>query len=407
MFKVWIVARREFLALISTKSFWLGLLLPPVAGFFTVLLALNQPALSDQGPTRILLADHSGLVAATLNELATAKDLEVVTAPDIGGPSSRLAEWSEELRQGRWLAVVEVPESISETEPIHIYMENVASSLAHQLDGLVTRAIQIERLKKAGLEPSAIDRVLLPVAVRTQRPGIAESVAQEKRAISFLLPFVTMILIMMGVMSGAVPLLQAVVEEKQQRISEVLLGSVSPLQLMFGKLLGTTTVGTTVLVFNLSGALVFTLALGLGEHIPLLALALALVVSVLAMLMYGSLFLALGAASSEIKEAQGLLMPAMLLFLAPLVSLPILTETPNHPLATGLSLFPLTAPLAMPARLGVTETVPGWQIAFCLVSVLLATLLSLWVAGRVFRIGVLSQGKLPTLRELGRWVLHG
>ena len=73
----------------------------------------------------------------------------------------------------------------------------------------------------------------------------------------------------------------------------------------------------------------------------------------------------------------------------------------------ALSLFQFTAPLAMPVRLGITQTVPSWQIALCLCLVALATALTVWAAGRVFRIGMLSQGRLPSVRELVRWIARG
>jgi len=408
MYKIWIVARREYLALVTTKSFWLGLLVPPVVGLLTMFMALSTPVVSDPGPARIVLVDHSGFVGAALEAAAQSERLQVERVRPTAWSQSRQTQSAERVRQGELFAVVDVPLEISDATPVRIQIENVASSTARWLESTVREAIRRQQLRQAGLTSPQIDRLLEPVPIQLQRPiASLEPGPSDAGELGVVLPLVAVILIMMGVLSGAVPLLQAVVEEKQQRISELLLGAVAPAHLMLGKLLGTTAVGLTVLACNLGTGIAVLFYAGLGEHVPLFALAVAVCIAGVAMLLYGALFLALGSASSELKEAQGLLMPVMLLFLAPMMALPIIADAPNGSLAVALSLFPFTAPLAMPVRLGITQTVPSWQIALCLCLVALATALTVWAAGRVFRIGMLSQGRLPSVRELVRWIARG
>lgn len=407
MFKVWVVARREYWALVSTKSFWIGLVLPPALAALTLLLAALGGSTEEDGTRRVVLVDPdnwvSGFAAA-----AEAQGFQVLREAGDTASDARRSRWAARLRSGDLAAVVEVPPNAHGGVPVKLYVDNVAGSTARWLGGAVDSAVRHERLRRAGLSAEQADAILKPVAIETQRlvgpRGQQTAVTSDAGVI---VPFLTLLLIMMGVMSGAVPLLQAVVEEKQQRISEVLLGAVPAAQLMFGKLLGTTAAGTTVLGVNVGVGALVAARLELLHHLPLPMLLVAMASSVVAMLMYGSVFLALGAASSELKDAQGLLMPVMLLFLAPLAALPLLTESPNSAWSVALSLFPFTAPLAMPVRLGVIQSVPVWQVVACFVLSGVATALTLHAAGRVFRIGMLAQGKLPSLRELARWVLKG
>lgn len=407
MYKVWIIARREYWALVSTKSFWLGLVLPPALAVLTLLLAALGSMTDEVETRRVVLIDPDGLVSG-FEKAARAHGFEVQREPRAGASDERRSRWATRLRQGELSAVVEVPPRGRSDAPVILYVDNVAGSSARWLGGAVEAAAQRERLKRAGFTADQVAELTKPVAVEIQRlVGTSAKQTAVTSDTGVIVPFLTLLLIMMGVMSGAVPLLQAVVEEKQQRISEVLLGALPPSQLMFGKLLGTTAAGTTVLGVNVGVGTLLAARLDLLDHLPLAMLLVAMATSVVAMLMYGSVFLALGAASSELKDAQGLLMPVMLLFLAPLAALPLLTESPNSWWSVGLSLFPFTAPLAMPVRLGIVQSVPTWQVVTCFVLSGAATALTLLGAGRVFRIGMLAQGKLPSLRELARWVIKG
>src|SRR5262249_53686867 len=147
---------------------------------------------------------------------------------------------------------------------------------------------------------------------------------EEDKALSLLVPFGFLMLMFMVIMVGATPLMQGVVEEKMQRIAEVLLGSVSPFQLMMGKLLGTVGVSLTLVAVYLGGAYIFALKseaaqkYGFIEHLPVELIAWFVVFQVLAVILYGSLFIAIGAACTDMKETQSLIWPVMLLATMPM-----------------------------------------------------------------------------------------
>jgi len=208
-------------------------------------------------------------------------------------------------------------------------------------------------------------------------------------------------------MMGAVPLLNSVMEEKTQRIAEVLLGSLKPFEFMMGKVLGGVGVSLTGSVVYVVGGIAMVGAMGFAEFVPYRVLPWFFVFMLLAILMIGSMLAALGAACSDPKDAQSLTLPAMLPVIAPMfVMMPVLRE-PQSGLATWMSLFPPCTPLLMLARMATPGGVPGWQPWVGLCGVILFTLISVWAGGRIFRMGILLQGKPPKLGEMLRWAIRG
>ena len=131
---------------------------------------------------------------------------------------------------------------------------------------------------------------------------------------------------------------------------------------------------------------------------------LALAGTIIGYVTIAALMAAIGAAVNELREAQILLMPVMLLLMVPMVlNMPILRH-PNGTLATALSLMPPTSPMVMMLRLSSSAPPPGWQVALSILLGILGAVLAVWLAGKVFRIGLLMHGQPPDLRTLWRWV---
>jgi ABC-2 type transport system permease protein len=216
-----------------------------------------------------------------------------------------------------------------------------------------------------------------------------------------------MMLMFMVVLLTATPLMQGVVEEKMQRIAEVLLGSVRPFDLMLGKLLGMTAVSLTISAVYLGGAWWAVRRSDYAPDVSADLVAWFVAYQVLAALMYGSLFTAVGAACTDMKETQTLMWPVMVLVVVPLGLLGAVVQEPNGAVVTGLSFFPFATPMLMVARQAVPPGVPWWQPIVGIAEVLLTTLVCVWVASRIFRVGILLQGKGARLGDLARWVLRG
>ena len=196
-------------------------------------------------------------------------------------------------------------------------------------------------------------------------------------------------------------------EEKIQRIAEVLLGSVRPFQLMMGKLLGIVGVSLTLVAVYLAGAYWAAERFDFADLIPVDLLVWFLVYQVLSVLMYGSLFIAVGAACTDTKETQTMLLPVMLLACLPMFVMANVIREPNSSFALGASLFPFATPMLMIARQAVPPGIPVWQPVVGVVLVLATTLLCVYAAGRIFRVGILMQGKGARFSQLFQWVFRG
>ncbi len=126
-----------------------------------------------------------------------------------------------------------------------------------------------------------------------------------------------------------------------------------------------------------------------------------------ALFMFGAMFLAVGSACNDLKDSQSMVMPLMMFIILPVfVWLPVIKE-PTGSFATWISFFPTCAPMLMLVRLASPVTIPAWQPWVGLAGVVMATAVSVWAAGRIFRVGILMQGKPPRLTELLRWALRG
>jgi ABC-2 type transport system permease protein len=192
-----------------------------------------------------------------------------------------------------------------------------------------------------------------------------------------------------------------------QRIAEVLLGSVRPFDLMVGKLLGLVGVSVTLAAVYLSGAYWAARHYGYAELVSIEVLAWFLVYLVLGVLMYGSLFVTVGAACSDLRETQAMLWPVMLLAMVPMFVWTNVVREPNSAFSTFASFVPNATPMLMLVRVAVPPGIAWWQPAVGMFGVLAATLACVYAAGRVFRVGLLLQGKAATPRELLRWIFQG
>ena len=207
------------------------------------------------------------------------------------------------------------------------------------------------------------------------------------------------------IMTSAPQLLNSVIEEKMSRISEVLLGSLTPFELMMGKLLGNTGIAMLLAALYIGGGFAVAAYHGYANAVsPGLIVALVFFL-ILAILLYGSLYTAVGSACNELKDAQSLMMPVMLLSMFPIFVWTAVLKNPASPLSVGMSLFPPASPFLMLMRLALKPAPPAWQVGLAVVLTTLTAMATVWAAGKIFRTGLLMQGKAPSFAELARWVM--
>ena len=239
------------------------------------------------------------------------------------------------------------------------------------------------------------------------RDGHFELKNEARETLDFLLPMAIGMLLGLSIVIGGQYLLQGVTEEKESRILESMLCTVSPEELLVGKLLGLGAAGLTIILgWIILGTSVATPALGMMKFsLPPGVIAVMLGYFLLGYLFYGSLMTGIGSIASNMREAQQFSVWFTFLNFIPFYMLPKLVGHPNGPLAVGLSLFPPTAPVSMMLRLAAPGGhVPGWEIALSMVLLAGSALGILMLSARLFRIGMLMYGKTPNLPEIMRWL---
>jgi ABC-2 type transport system permease protein len=272
------------------------------------------------------------------------------------------------------------------------------------------------RLERMGMTPGAIDSLTIvsPTVATTQiNAGSSNTVGSGRFTLAL---FITMLLYTSIVLYGQ-NMLSSVVEEKTSRVAEVVVSSIRPTSLLTGKILGISAVGLTQQLLWVFGAFAF-IALGrtmlpdlaasmdgvpVGFSIPFTVVIAYIGFFLLGFLFFGSLYAAAGATVSNESDARQAAQPIVLLLIASVFFFTPLLNAPSGTLARFLTLFPVTAPILMPLRMAVTD-VPPLEVAASFGILALTCLLTIQLASRIYRVGLLMYGKRPSLSELRRWV---
>ncbi|MFC2156993.1 ABC transporter permease [Acidobacteriota bacterium] len=438
MRKILRLLKREYLASVKTKGFIIMLVLMPVLmGGSGIAMWLFQDQV-DTTDKRVAVLDRSGVVTETIlgavegrnkavvidketgKKVQPAYVFEIVT-PDDRDPQAQRLALSDRVRQEKLHAFVEIgpdvvaPGEDRSTARIAYYAQNAAmDNIRGWLNGIINNHLRRVRLAEVGVEENQAMQVLtwldiepLGLVSIDQDTGEIKDARRTSEAEAILVPLVLFFLMFMLVMMGAMPLLQTTMEEKSQRIAEVLLGSMKPLEFMAGKVLGGLCVSLTVATVYVLGGVLFLGRLGLGDFIPFHVIPWFLIFLVVEIIMVGSLLAALGSACNDPKDAQNLTFPAMLpVFFPMFIMMPVLQQ-PTSGFATGLSFVPIFTPMLMLLRKSAPEGIPAWQPWVGLVGVMLFTVFIVWVGGRIFRVGILMQGGAPKLSKMIRWAIRG
>jgi ABC-2 type transport system permease protein len=222
--------------------------------------------------------------------------------------------------------------------------------------------------------------------------------ASQDNFINILLPILAGVLFIVGMSTSSGYLMQTVVEEKENRTMEIMVTSVSPGQLMSGKVIADIAIGATQL---LVWAIFILLALVIGKsYVPFLGglkfsgemVVVIAAVMVPAFIMISGLMAAVGATVSEGSEGQQIMGLFTIPIWLPYIFIMLFIENPNSPLAIALSFFPLTAPMSIALRIGFT-TIPAWQVIVSVAILVLSAIGAVWLAGRAFRLGMLRYGQ--------------
>jgi ABC-2 type transport system permease protein len=445
--RISLVAWREFRHTALTKGFIFGAIVVPVLMFG--LIALMPLLLSDKTPPlvgTIVVADPSGTILprakdilekpASMQEVAQdlAEELSTTpkdTASQVGAmsklsdlnPAPVRVDWRSELdlalveaikadvRDGSAIAAVTIqPDALDPAKPATALELFIPSSLSpkhvRQLQRAFRQALEDERIARSGVDAQLLERLARAPEPATTRISPQGSEAEERTELRMIVPGAFMMLLWITIFTSANYLLTTTIEEKSNKVMEVLLAATSPMELLAGKILGYALVSVVMLVMYGGLGLAGLAAGTMLDIVPLEHLVYFILCFVMAYFMVASMMAAVGSAVSDLREAQSLVGPVMMLLIIPLVLWAPIIENPNGLLATIMSFVPPASPFVLILRLtAATEPIPLWQTLLALVWGFACAYGMVWVAARIFRVGVLMQGKPPTPRELLRWAL--
>ncbi|HEX9918008.1 MAG TPA: ABC transporter permease, partial [Pyrinomonadaceae bacterium] len=320
-------------------------------------------------------------------------------------------ELNARVRKGELGVYLVLPEKILEDGRAEYYGRNVSDPVTtSQLRHSLNRAVVEQRLREANIDQMRVRQLSKEIVLETTK--VSESGLERDSGGGFGVAMFVGLFIYMAILMYGQVILSSVVEEKTTRVSEVLFSSVKPFHLMLGKLLGVSLVAITQYLiwavafgaFALYG--VSMLAAG-GMDVPLPSLPLsfavyALLFFILGFLMYATIYMLVAAMVTTEKEAGQMALPLIFLSVISIyLAFPVI-RSPNSSFAFWLSIAPFFSPITMLVRI-VTETPPFWQIALSLGIGAASVVVCVWVAARVYRVGMLMYGKSASIPEVVRW----
>jgi ABC-2 type transport system permease protein len=407
------IARREYLERVRSKAFLVSTFLGPflVAGFMLAPSILME---RQRGKAlRIAVVDATrtlrGGVEAELRRQRVAGEPRFVVMPAEGGDV-------EAARQAARRAVVDgrldgylylAPDALA-TSKAEYFGKNVSNVMDLRLvEQSAENALLQHRLAEEGLDGARVKAVTRKLDVRTVR--LTASGEREDRGATFVLALMLLTLLYLTVPMWGAAIMNGVIEEKSNRVVEVIVSSIPTSYLFAGKLLGVGGAGLTqVLVWVLTMAGFGAYGAAAAGGVPMPELSPLLMVSfvvffLLGYFLYGAMYAGVGSAVNTQQEAQSLAFPVMMPLVLGFVFFPAVLGSPDSPFSVTLSLIPFFTPMLMFLRI-TAVTPPAWQIALS-VGLTLATVVGVtWAASRVYRVGILMYGKRATFPEMMRWI---
>ncbi len=438
MNKLGLIIRREYLTRVRKKSFIIGTLLAPVGLLIYLLVIVYLAKYEGDAEVHIAVKDEAGMLGVIPDE----RGIRYILTPD-----KTLDELKQAVAEGQYSGVLQVPPLRSlQQKSLTIYYysdEKLAPERRQLIEQRIAKKVRDFKIDSLKFDRTSLESLETEVSIDPE--NIARAGQDESKytaGVGLLIGTIMAFIMFFMVMMYGQMVMRSVMEEKTSRIVEVMMSSVRPFELMLGKIIGAGAVGLTQVLawVVLGGAVVLIVpllmdvdpqampsAMSTGasaidpeevqtETFQLLheigkqnwpVLVSAFVVFFLGgYFIYASLFAAIGSAmSDDYGEGQALVLPVTIpVVLAFYIVTFVGIRSPNSSLMVFASLFPLFSPIAMPFRMAFSP--PLWQVVLSLVIVLISALFFIWLAGRIYRVGILLYGKKVTLKELGKWMFY-
>lgn len=441
MNKLWTIAVREFMVRVKSKSFILATLLTPLAfgAFFGVSMLIGH--FSKDKPQTILVYDEKDITA---NHLPS-KGLYSFEYSDATNQDSAKAIYEREAYD-IFITIPEKGNVLTETKRSATYLskEKLGLSTISTLENKIAKAMRKQKIADSNIDQAYLSSFDIKVSMENEDFVNTQGKSKESKLNTIIgsgLGFIMGFLMYMVVFVYGGMVMRSVMEEKINRIVEVIISSVKPFQLMLGKIIGVGGVGLAQLLvwIILIPLIIFGISFFIGGDASALAntnqmptqidpdnfktedialyiqefmkLNWALIIPVFIIFflggyfIYAALFAAIGAAmGDDMGESNSLMFPIIVPVIIAFTMLMPTLQNPNGSLAVFGSMFPLFSPILMPARLAFDP--PWWQIVISIVLLILTVIFMIWIAGRIYRVGILLYGKKVNLKELAKWMFY-
>jgi ABC-2 type transport system permease protein len=442
MNKLWLIIRREYLIRVKKKSFIIATFLTPLAFGLLVFGSGFLASSMAEGEKTILVKDDSGIVEERYEESRDKIEFAFTDAP--------LEEVKENYKGQGYDFLVYIPpfedKEATKHQIQYFSKEKLGLTTIERVENKIGSAFKMFKIEESGLDEEIYQAFYVNIDMEN---GLLDESSEEVKGdksgklsiiIGTILGGVMGFLMYMVIFIFGNMVMRSVMEEKINRIVEVMISSVKPFQLMLGKVIGVGGVGLTqLLIWIIFIPLIMLLAgtfLGdpgqaqemaqsmggpaiqqtannevaevIQEFMSLnwwLILPSFIIFFLGGYFIYSSLFAAIGSAiGDDLGESQGLMMPIIIPVIFALMIMMSSLENPNSTMAVFGSIFPLFSPIVMPARLAFDP--PLWQVFLSLGLLILTSLFFIWLSGRIYRIGILMYGKRLTFKEIWKWLLH-
>ncbi len=436
MEKLWLIIKREYISRVTKKAFIIGTLLTPLLiggfGYLQVKLAMYK----DDNFQKIVIFDQSKtLTKAPENQ----KNLAFTLSDE---PLETLKAQVVAEKYNGVLVIPPITDIKTERFTLKYYSdEKLGNDISGDIENKIEDAIKSYKIVTLNLDMDKVKALNTRVDIDPDPIKGEKDASTKSGVVAMIIGGFMGFMMYLSVFIYGMMIFRSVMEEKTSRIVEVMISSVRPFQLMMGKIIGVSAVGLTqfiiwtVLMVLIVSGISATMGIDIASQNPNAAVAnealknaqstgkmgefinaltqlnwwliipLFFVYFILGYLMYASMFAAVGSAVGDDQgESQSLTLPITLPVIAAIYIMFTAIRAPDSSLAVWSSIFPLFSPIVMPARLAFNP--PAWQIALSLISLILTVIFLVWLAGRIYRVGILMYGKKVTFRELGKWMFY-
>jgi ABC-2 type transport system permease protein len=424
--KIKTIIRHEYITKVKTKGFVIGTILGPLALIALIAVIVLVAIISeDSGIKKIAILDKTEIIGKQMVE-EDGERFYLTNKPE--------KVLSQEVLEGKLEGYLVLPEALLDENKAVVYTRGGGGiAFIERIENLVRHFTRLERLKREGLDPEVINIAQRSVDIETIK--ITEKGAEKDYTEGFaVLGYVLGFAIYMFMFIYGSFVSRGVIEEKANRIIEVIASSAKPFEIMMGKVVGIGLVGLTqvlfwiilfvgliyagqpILIHFLSDPEMMTHGMmnqqqmqvqhnfGMMKDFISPGIIISFVFFFLSgYFVYSTIFAAIGSAVDQEQDAQQLMMPVSMLIIIPMLFIGVIMANPDSLISVILSLIPFFAPILMIVRIAATE-VPVWQIVLSVVLMISTFFGAVWVASKIYRVGILMYGKKPSIKDLIKWV---